>query len=51
MPAYHREETVLCLVETRASAEEKTSYPAVMLDGDGDLPTCFDFRRSRGACS
>lgn len=51
MLAGSREETVLSLVETLASAEEKTSCLAVMLYGDGGLPICFGSRRLRGACS
>ena len=50
MPACRREVTVLSLAEILAAAEENTFCLAVMLYGDGGLPTCFDSRHLRGAC-
>ena len=48
--ACHREETVVSLLESMASAEGKISCLAAMLFGDGGLLTCFGFRRLRDVC-
>ena len=49
MLAGHREEIVLCLVETLASAGGKISYLVVTLFDDGGRPICFGSHRLRGA--